>query len=148
MPGRQHHQLHPRQQVHRQPGQQRPGLVRGKRPVRQLAQPGMLQRLNAVLAAPPSTVPAIKFGNVVVRRVRQKRGDPVPIRVEETGLRSRVQRLGAHTDPGIRRIILQLQDAGGVHDPHITQLSPVLVDRRLPVLLVADPPDFTFLQHG
>lgn len=120
MPGRQHHQLHPRQQVHRQPGQQRPGLVRGKRPVRQLAQPGMLQRLNAVLATPPSTVPAIKFGIVVVRRVRQKRGDPVPIRVEETGLRSRVQRLGAHVNPGVRRVIFKFHHLGGIHDPHST----------------------------
>lgn len=88
LPSRQSHQLHPGQQVYGQPGQQHPCLVRSEIPIRQLIQARMLQRLDAVLAPPARPMLAAQLRNHVIRRIRQKRGEPVLVNIKQRGFAS------------------------------------------------------------
>lgn len=83
----QHGQLHPYHQVQGEHRQIRPGLVRPEREERQLAQPGSFQRLDPVLAAAPRPMPHVQERRVKPRSIGQERRHPIPVGIEQVGLR-------------------------------------------------------------
>lgn len=87
---RQQGQLDPRGQVHGQHRHVDPRLVRGERPVGQLAQARGLQGLDPVLTPAPGPVAGVEEGDVVAWRVRKERGDAIAVCVEQQVLRSSV----------------------------------------------------------
>lgn len=147
MPAGQHGQLQPRHQIHREHCQVSPRLIRGKRPIRQLAQPRVLQCLDPVLAPAPRPVPGIEERHVEPRAVGQERGDPVAVRIEQGRFRPGMQRLSPQIDPCPRRVVLQLQHLARVDHPRIITLLPVNIQGWFPVLLLIDPPNEPLLEH-
>lgn len=135
-----HDQLQPRNQIQGEHRQIRPGLIRAEREKRQLPQPGSFQRLDPILTPAPSPVAHVQKRRIKPRTIRQERGHPVPLRIEQARLRARMQRLSPKIDPRARRVILQLQDLGRVDHPRIRPDPPVSVQGWFPVFLLADPP--------
>ena len=88
-------ELEPGDEVEGQRGDVGPGLVRGEVEERQLAQAGVFQGFDPVLAPAAGAVPGVQERPVPARGVGQERGDPVPVSIEQGRLRAGVQRLGA-----------------------------------------------------
>ena len=141
-------ELEPGDEVAGQGGDVRPGLVGFEVEERQLAQAGVLQGFDPVLASATGAVPGVQEGSVPAGRVGQERGDAVPIGIEQGRLRSGVQRLCPEEQFRAGRVVLKRDNLGGVDDPRIGPLCAVLVQGRLQLALSLIQPIMWALPTG